>query len=93
MRLMLFAVLLLTLSPAFAGDRVVQFADAVATLTDKPCHLGDSELKTGRVDFKDKKIASRKFCWIEEDGLIWVIDGIMVFNFTADNAKPDGLDI
>lgn len=83
---------------ARAADLAVEFKDAVATLTDKPCSLHGkpdpkSELKDGSVKFKDSR-PSRKLCWMEEDGLIWIIDeSLSIFNFDAKNAKPVGVDI
>lgn len=83
---------------AKAADLAVEFKDAVATLTDKPCSMHGpadpaSPLKDGVVQFKDSRPA-RKLCWVEEAGLVWIIDESMtIFSFDAENAKPVGVDI
>ena len=95
----LIAALVLALScltPAYAapGEFVVEFDNAVLLLSQSKCELpgGDkeNELKAARVVFKaNTGLAPRKACWMEEDGVIWVLDDqLNVVYFPADRAKP-----
>jgi hypothetical protein len=91
MKRLIAVLLLLVAFAAHAADRTVIFKDAELTLTDAACEP-KSELKAGNVVFKDSR-EPRKVCWIEQDGLIWVLDGLSVFSFPADNAKSKGVAI
>jgi hypothetical protein len=79
---------------AASDDRVVEFDNAVLLLAQGKCELpGDNkedELKAARVVFRaNTGIAPRKACWMEEDGVIWVIDDqLNIVYFPADRAKP-----
>ena len=83
---------------AFAVDRIVQFNNAVARLTDQPCALGGepdakSPAKHGVVKFTDGN-PDGIFCWVEEDGIIWILtDTMQVFQIDAKRAKPVGVSI
>ena len=87
MRLALFFLLALLSLPAHA-DRVLEFSDAMLTLTDGACTLGIDGAKGGRVTFMDARSA-RAACWIERDGIVFVIDEAGVTNmFSASAFTP-----
>lgn len=72
MRIAIFLLLAALSLPAHA-DRILQFSDALLTLTNETCTLLIDEAKGGHVVFTDER-PPLAVCWMEQDGTVFVID-------------------
>lgn len=86
--LVLFALPAVAADRAPKPDRIRHYTNAVAVIQDKPCEVGlvlantrpevKAELRGGTITFNASdsggRVGSRKLCWLEVDGEVYIID-------------------